>query len=374
MHAAVVCFRTCGTPSGLFFNLPMRVNLRENDGCFVFLFGLPRSGTTWIGKLFDSHPGTLYKHEPDTFTHLQAMPWAPAVAETEQLRPLANHFLSLLPNINIAYVAATLPVFPKEFRTRLQSGMYLASVLAAKLGKRIVGEFPVLPLAEYGKIPGLRVVWKSVNSLGRLGVFLRVAQKRRAIVILRHPCGLIASIKRASQAGVGFRTDPAEDYGILEQLVSSNPGKRHRVTLDNLRMMLPIERLAWRWVLLYEKVMEDTEGIEGVSFVRYEDFCFDTKRCTRTMFEFCGLPWNAQTEEFIERSTTPRVPERWNLMRALESRPGYFSVFKDPLHSAAKWRSQLSPAEIDSIYNVLRNSDLLRLYPRAEDSPALAPG
>jgi hypothetical protein len=191
-------------------------------------------------------------------------------------------------------------------------------------------------------------------------------RERRAIVIFRHPCALIASIKHGMLSGA-FGHNPSEDYGIFELLVRSNPGRRHRVTLDNLQMMLPIERLAWKWVLLYEKVIEDTEGIDGVSFVRYEDVCLDTKRSTRTMFEFCGLPWNPQTEEFIERSTKLREAGGWNLMRALESRPGYFSIFKDPVHSATKWRSQLSLEEIDSVYRVLGSSDLLPLYPRVEE-------
>jgi hypothetical protein len=54
-------------------------------------------------------------------------------------------------------------------------------------------------------------------------------------------------------------------------------------------------------------------------------------------------------------------------MRVLESRHGYFSIFKDPVHSATKWRSQLSPEEIDSVYRVLGSGDLLRLYPRSEE-------
>lgn len=280
---------------------------------------------------------------------------------------MVNSFLSLLPNVNSAYVAGTLPVFPKEFRSSLQFRLHRFSVLAAKLGKNIVGEFPVFPWTQYENIPGLRIVWKSVNSLGRLGVFLRVARERRAIVVFRHPCGVIASLKRGVLSGARFDGyNPSEDYGIFELLARSNPGKRHRVTLDKLKMMLPIERLAWKWVLLHEKVVEDTEGIDGVVFVRYEDVCSDTKRSTRSMFEFCGLPWNSQTEEFIEESTKVKEAGGFNLIRAIGSRPGYYSIFKDPMHSATKWLSQLSPEEIDRIYRVLGNSDLLRLYPRSE--------
>src|SRR6185312_4530492 len=42
----------------------------------ILIFGLPRSGTTWIGKLFDSHPDTLYRHEPDSVRRL-SMPLFP---------------------------------------------------------------------------------------------------------------------------------------------------------------------------------------------------------------------------------------------------------------------------------------------------------
>ena len=40
----------------------------------ILLFGQPRSGTTWIGKIFDSHPDTLYRHEPDSGSALKSIP------------------------------------------------------------------------------------------------------------------------------------------------------------------------------------------------------------------------------------------------------------------------------------------------------------
>ena len=40
----------------------------------LLLFGMPRSGTTWLGKIFDSHPRVLYRHEPDTWQRLTDVP------------------------------------------------------------------------------------------------------------------------------------------------------------------------------------------------------------------------------------------------------------------------------------------------------------
>src|ERR1700712_3636289 len=31
----------------------------------ILVMGAPRSGTTWLAKIIDSHPDVLYRHEPD---------------------------------------------------------------------------------------------------------------------------------------------------------------------------------------------------------------------------------------------------------------------------------------------------------------------
>ena len=36
----------------------------------IFLCGMARSGTSWLGKILDSHPDTLYRHEPDIVERL----------------------------------------------------------------------------------------------------------------------------------------------------------------------------------------------------------------------------------------------------------------------------------------------------------------
>ena len=47
----------------------------------ILVLGYPRSGTTWLAKIFDSHPDILYRHEPDELS-----PARPDMAPNVQIR------------------------------------------------------------------------------------------------------------------------------------------------------------------------------------------------------------------------------------------------------------------------------------------------
>ena len=49
-------------------------------GKSLLLVGMARSGTSWIGKIFDSQPTTLYKHEPD-----RSIPDVPMIPRLEDV-------------------------------------------------------------------------------------------------------------------------------------------------------------------------------------------------------------------------------------------------------------------------------------------------
>ena len=49
-------------------------NTRILQNKMILIFGKPRSGTTWLGKIFDSHPDIIYLHEPDTELQLKDIP------------------------------------------------------------------------------------------------------------------------------------------------------------------------------------------------------------------------------------------------------------------------------------------------------------
>jgi hypothetical protein len=113
--------------------------------------------------------------------------------------------------------------------------------------------------------------------------------------------------------------------------------------------MQPEERLAWRWVIFNEFSAAQTASTRQNLPLYYEELCHAPEAVTRRLFEFCGLPWNAQTQNFLQVSTGSQKDD-------------YYSVVKNPLESAWKWRGQLSSEQIGRVLDVMRQSDIAQPY------------
>ena len=318
----------------------------------IMLAGMPRSGTTWLGKIFDSHPATLYRHEPDSVNPIGGLPhFADANADTaDRYRQAIRDFVAALPDMRLTKVTATLPLFAKTYYSYRHLLLRRIAVRAGKIISRFVGEVPIPEVVDYRGMPDLPVVWKSVESVGRLGVLCRAIEHCRTVLILRHPCACIASTLRGEADGhFESSTSAHADYGIFSMLLKTKQAQRYGLTLFALKSMSPVQRLTWRWVIYNERAMDDITRARGCRYVRYEDVCEDPISYSRALFEFTGLSWNEQTETFIRRSIT-------------SDRSGYYSIFKNPLSSAYRWRNELAAADIRQVLSVLKNTNLGGLY------------
>ena len=324
----------------------------------ILIFGLPRSGTTWIGKLFDSHPDTPYRHEPDSAYRL-AMPLFPDESEAGHYRQELEKYVAALPGMRTAKIAGKQPLFPKNYYSKLALATYRSSATFAKYSNRIFPEMP-LPYRPTGKgYMQLRVVWKSIESLGRLGACMEALPDAHAIHILCHPCGYVASVLEGERSHrFKDRIPASEDYGIFEMLLATVPAKNRGLTLATLKKLTPEERLTWRWMLAHEKVLADTQDSDRMLRLRYEGVCANPMVETRRMFEFAELPWHRQTEKFISASTS-------------QPQGNYYSVFKIPMESAQRWRSELTAEVIERVLKVLQGSMMQQFYER--DLPINSP-
>lgn len=312
---------------------------------------MPRSGTTWIGKIFDSHPDTLYRHEPDSWGLLNALPLMAPADKAEAYSRDVMDFCARLPGMKLTKVAASTPIFPKSYYSPFQYQLFRLNVFAVKAAAKVLGEQPVRNLIRSKDLAHIRMVWKSIESLGRLGVIERALQPCYGIHIARHPCGFVASVLRGeSRRHFTDNVSASEDMGLLALCLDTATARRHGLTLENLKRMHPVERLAWRWVLFNAKAMQDIEGRPGCMTLRYEDLCCDPLGVAKQLFEFTRLPWNEQTERFVNQSTSKDVGR-------------YYSVVKNPLKASTKWKDELSKVDIDRIYSVVAETQPGALYP-----------
>lgn len=315
----------------------------------ILLFGLPRSGTTWIGKLFDSHPDTLYRHEPDSVRKLD-IPLFPENEDAPRYREELEQFVASMTRMRSPEVVGKQPLFPKNYQTAMGLAAYQASVMVAKAASRVHRHFPCVfrPTGSNGRLAN--VVWKSVESSGRLGVCIKTLPQVRAIHLIRHPCGVMASrLRGASAHGFGQSSTKTDSQWVLKLLLATKAGRARGLRLEDIQDLTLEEQAAWRWMLIQEKILADVSGSGQVLTIRYEDVCSEPIAMTRRMFEFTGLDWQPQTERFVLASTQANDSD-------------YYSVFKNPRASAERWRTELSPQVIERVERILHGSPVHRFY------------
>lgn len=323
----------------------------------VTVVGLPRSGTSWLGKIFDSHPDTAYRSEPDNFPSLEGVPLFPAPGSAESFRIDIAKFVDDLPRLRSYRCAAKPPSFPKSYRGLLRSHLFRYGAAVARVGHRLDLDIPV-PGARVDRAPPPMLVWKSIRSLGRIDLLVNSLPEVRIVHLIRHPCGHVGSVLRGARHA-DFPANTSEYYGIFSQLLETPQGRRTGLTLAKLKQLAPEERLAWHWVLVNEKAVEESVGQDRVHLVRYEDICANPVAAAQDLFRFAGIEWQAQTETFVRQSISGNN-ER------------YFSVMKDPSESANRWRREMSADCIDRIMRVLRSSTVLSKLYGVEQGAALA--
>jgi hypothetical protein len=304
---------------------------------------MPRSGTTWLGKIFDSHPATLYRHEPDSWQKINAVPIMPKAEDYDRLIPHLRRFYESIAGIRAAKVCAKIPIFKKAYQNRTRQCLLQIGIPMSRVAGKLGVDLPVAGAAGY-LADDMHLVWKSIESIGRLRLVMRAVPGAKAIHLMRHPCGYIASVLRGESRGqFEDNRGASEDYGILEMLLDSTAARQRELSLEYFRRLSPAERLAWRWVLFNDEAQRASGENERCRTVRYEDLCADPVGTARELFRFAGLDWSTQTNQFLLFSTT-------------QNEGSYYSVFKNPTVSANKWREELDAEEVRRIRAVVQDT------------------
>jgi Sulfotransferase family len=324
----------------------------HGDGA-VFVFGVPRSGTTWLAKILDSHPDVLYRHEPDIVQPADRLPWLVPLEDVRLHLVRARQYLDQLAQVRSVKSVGPFPMFPKRHRTRLARLLRAGIALGLRVAERADhgGGWPqritVPDLVSERYRSEVRVVIKSVVSFGRARLFAEAWPGSRIVVILRHPCGQVASIIR------GVALGRFEDPGPPDELSRTYDAKLFGLRIERLESLSTAGRLAWHWAFANQKMLADLDGRSGVKIIRYEDLVNDPIHIARDVFAFAGLTWVSQTEAFIKRSTTASAI----------GGDRYYQIKRDAVQAANKWRELLSVEDRDCILDIVRRVPAGRLFP-----------
>jgi hypothetical protein len=312
----------------------------------IFIFSAPRSGSTWLGKIFDSHPDVLYLHEPEIPDRgLDLLPFWFEDAPNDAHVVAARVYLKRLLTARTPRATGARPFFRKNYRSgvaeRCRRGLiYLAKGSERVFGSRYSNFIRIPDLIDRGP-PGTFVI-KSVSALGRMEVLIKAANgSMRPVLLVRHPCGYIASMLRGDTLGV---MQPAPALGRLAYTRSAEELGARELALSAVDQP---EKLAWNWLLSNAEGYAAIRAVSGTIIV-YETFANRPMVETKALFEQVGLSWTAETEQFLLQSTT--------------TEGGYYSVSRDPAKAINRWRKQLGDVTIARVRAIVTRHEIGRMF------------
>jgi hypothetical protein len=298
----------------------------------ILIVGAPRSGTTWLAKIFDSHPDTLYRHEPD---------------EIVQPDGAIGDCIALWAAQRDARTAGKRPFFAKSWQSAPQRSLRTVLAYGGAAASRL--GFAPFTIPDLGDTNRARLVIKSVRLAARTSEFARAFPHGRALLILRHPCGQVASVMRGTRDG---RFDLAEAGTDMPFDEAAAVAYAARAGLDHpaFQALPDAAKYAWSWRACNEPAVAAIAGLSNARLVIYEDLCARPEAGARAMLEFCGLEWLPSVAEFVRRGSQAGDDG------------GYYAVVRNSIAAAQRWRTAMTPSDQAAVRDVVGQSELARYW------------
>ena len=309
----------------------------------ILIVGAPRSGTTWLAKILDSHPDVLYRHEPD-----EIFP-TPPNPPPDELRRLLRAWIS---DRTLRSVAKR-PFFAKSWQSAPARWLRTAYAYALNAAERLpapIDALARLPLPDFGAIDRSRPVIKSVRLNTATAPLPDMFPASRTLLILRHPGGQIDSLMRGTRQGRFDLKEAGTDMPFDEAEAEKLAAQRG-VDAATFQALPDAAKYAWAWLVFNEQAVAALQDRPNARIVVYETLCAAPEIESRAILDFAGLAWNPQTAGFLTHSTQH------------DGSAGYYAVLRNSIAAADRWRTTMRPEDQAAIRAVMRQSPLARFWP-----------
>jgi hypothetical protein len=322
---------------------PCPVVTGDGFASVILVVGAPRSGTTWLAKIIDSHPDVLYRHEPDET-------WPGSACLTQAALPgLLRRWIS----DRGARTVTKRPFFRKSWQPA--GARAVRSLIALAIGAAARLPAPLHHLAQVQipdlmRRPAARVLIKSVRWGEGAALLARALPDSRTIFLLRHPCGQVASVMHGHRQGRFELKTAGTDMPFDEAAAVSFAGL-HGVADPVFQALPDAAKYAWSWRAFNEPAYAALAALPNVHVVLYEALCARPDELAPRILRFVGLDWTAQSAAFVTHSTLHQGPAT------------YYAIVRDAAAAAERWRTALPAADQQAVYSVVATSPLARFWP-----------
>lgn len=268
--------------------------MSKNVQRYIFISGAHRSGTTWVGKMLALAEGMNYLHEPFNLLVNPSVfsKWFTYISEAN-----GNEYLQFLADL---------------FSSKsTQNRLLIKDPIAVFSLEWLASHFPA-----------------------------------HVIVMIRHPCGFTASLKRLNWTHDfrHFLDQPLLINDINSDLVDEiSEEVKHPSNIIGQAILL--------WKLIYTRVKRYQESNPDWIFIRHEDICLNPLSLYEKLYASIGVPFSADIKEKIQSysdSANPVISK------------GYDNIKRHSSEMIDSWRNILSKKEIERVEGSL--VELMRHY------------
>jgi hypothetical protein len=228
----------------------------------VAIFGVPRSGTSWLGQVFNSSPVVAYRYQP-LFSY------------------------EFKGRINKNSTKVEIEKFYDDLYKAKSDFVLQKTNVSGKTG------------LNFKKKKTILLAWKEVRYLSIIENLL-VNSETKVVLVVRHPCAVINSWARAPKE-FDSAWDLNEEWGLASK---KNEGKNenyfgYEKWKEAMRLFLKLKK----------------EYPYKVLLVKYEDLVKNPLDNADELFNFADIPLEEQTKDFLNQSTNQDDKDPYGVFR-----------------------------------------------------------
>ncbi len=232
----------------------------------IAVHSVPRSGSTWVGSIFDSHPKVVYKMQP-LFSY----------AFKDRLSPVSD-----LEEIN---------TFFEELE--LASDPFLDQLEGKKKNT----------IPSFSKTEPSTIVYKEVRYHHILKNLLSTDESIKIIGLIRNPFSVISSWLKAPKEfrrELGWRIDEEWRFALKKNLNRPEEFYGYEKWKEVTQLFLHLRK----------------EFPRRFYLLKYEDLLKNTKKEVEKVFSFCNFELTPQTFDFIEKSSSINDADAYSVFKS----------------------------------------------------------